>query len=62
VAKRRERRRQLEAQHRQLLGIKLGAIERLEHERSDECAWAALSVVYRDLPTVQAELDRLESL
>lgn len=60
VAKRRERRGELEARHRQLLGIKLGALERLEHDRNCDLAWAALQIAYFELPLVQEALDGLE--
>ena len=61
VAKRKARRWALQAQHQRLVGIRLGAIERLEHDREDSDAWGALAFVYRELPEVQQELDRLES-
>ena len=60
VAKRRERRWQLQARHRQLLGIKVAAIERLERDPDDESAWAALALVYRQLPDVQDALENLD--
>jgi hypothetical protein len=59
VAKRRERRWELQARYRQLLGIKLRALEVLERDPDDESAWGALALVYRELPAVQQALDGL---
>ena len=61
VAKRKARRWGLQARHQQLVAIRSGAIERLEHNRDDQDAWGALALVYRELPQVRQELDRLES-
>ena len=61
VEKRKARRWGLQARHRQLLSIRLGALERLERNREDGGAWGALALVYRELPQLQQELERLES-
>jgi hypothetical protein len=61
VEKRKARRWGVQARHRQLLSIKLGARERLKRNSEDEHAWGALALAYRELPQVQQELDRFES-
>ena len=50
VEKRNARRSDLQARHRQLLSIRLGALQRLEGNREDGDAWGALAHVYRKLP------------
>jgi recombinational DNA repair protein (RecF pathway) len=62
VEKRKARRSDLEARHRQLLSIRLGALQRLERSREDGGAWDALALVYRELPQLEQELERLESI
>jgi hypothetical protein len=62
VEKRKARRWDLQARHRQLLSIMLGALQRLERNREDGGAWDALALVYRELPQLQQELERLESI